>query len=70
MFASTVSIPLFTAYSIFCSISRKIGIEPSRAQTRDEVSNGAISMNGEKISDLEFGVSCEIVLIYHITFSD
>ena len=30
-----------------------LGIEPSRRQSREEIQNGAISINGEKITDLE-----------------
>ena len=30
-----------------------LGIEPSRRQSREDIQNGAISINGEKITDLE-----------------
>lgn len=31
-----------------------LGIEPSRRQSREDIQNGAISINGEKVTDLEF----------------
>lgn len=31
-----------------------IGIEPSRRQSREDIKNGAISLNGEKITDIDF----------------
>ena len=31
-----------------------LGIEPSRRQSREDIQNGAISINGEKITDLEY----------------
>jgi len=34
-----------------------LGIEPSRRQAREDITNGAISMNGEKVSDLELAVT-------------
>ncbi|AZP05670.1 tyrosine--tRNA ligase [Jeotgalibaca ciconiae] len=35
------------------------GIEPSRRQSREDIKNGAISINGEKITDLEFVITAE-----------
>ncbi|MBP1990220.1 tyrosine--tRNA ligase [Paenibacillus eucommiae] len=35
----------------------EVGIEPSKRQSREDVSKGAISMNGERIADLDFIVS-------------
>lgn len=37
----------------------EVGIEPSKRQSREDVTNGAISMNGEKINDTGFLVSSE-----------
>lgn len=34
-----------------------LGIEPSRRQAREDITNGAISMNGEKVTDLELAVT-------------
>ncbi|RJX38001.1 tyrosine--tRNA ligase [Paenibacillus pinisoli] len=34
-----------------------LGIEPSRRQAREDITYGAISMNGEKVSDLELAVT-------------
>ncbi|SUA98363.1 tyrosyl-tRNA synthetase [Paenibacillus thiaminolyticus] len=36
-----------------------IGIEPSKRQAREDITNGAISLNGERVSDLEFVVGAE-----------
>jgi len=36
-----------------------LGIEPSKRQAREDVTNGAISMNGEKITDVNFVVTAE-----------
>lgn len=36
-----------------------IGIEPSKRQAREDITKGAISMNGERVSDLEFNVTAE-----------
>lgn len=36
-----------------------IGISPSRRQAREDVSNGAISINGDKISDTDFIITRE-----------
>ena len=30
------------------------GIEPSKRQAREDIKNGAITLNGEKVTDLEF----------------
>lgn len=35
----------------------EIGIEPSKRQSREDITKGAISMNGERITDLEFVIS-------------
>ncbi|MFD0959048.1 tyrosine--tRNA ligase [Paenibacillus chungangensis] len=34
-----------------------LGIEPSKRQAREDITNGAISMNGERITDLAFEVN-------------
>jgi len=34
-----------------------LGIEPSKRQAREDITKGAISMNGERVSDLEFEVN-------------
>ncbi|CAM3983789.1 tyrosine--tRNA ligase [Cohnella lubricantis] len=34
-----------------------LGIEPSRRQAREDIANGAISMNGERVTDLELVVT-------------
>lgn len=36
-----------------------LGIEPSRRQAREDIANGAISMNGERVTDLELNVTAE-----------
>ncbi|WP_373836090.1 tyrosine--tRNA ligase [Jeotgalibaca arthritidis] len=36
-----------------------LGIEPSRRQSREDVQNGAISINGEKVTDLDFVMTRE-----------
>lgn len=36
-----------------------IGIEPSRRQAREDIKNGAISLNGEKITDIDFTLTIE-----------
>nr|WP_249529571.1 tyrosine--tRNA ligase [Paenibacillus brevis] len=36
-----------------------IGIEPSKRQAREDITNGAISLNGDRVSELEFEVSAE-----------
>lgn len=36
-----------------------LGIEPSRRQAREDITNGAISMNGERVTDLELTVTSE-----------
>ncbi|AEB28872.1 tyrosine--tRNA ligase [Carnobacterium sp. 17-4] len=36
-----------------------VGIEPSRRQAREDINNGALSMNGEKITDVEAIVTPE-----------
>lgn len=37
----------------------ELGIEPSKRQAREDVTKGAISMNGEKITDLAFNVTAD-----------
>ncbi|MCV5863501.1 S4 domain-containing protein, partial [Escherichia coli] len=36
-----------------------LGIEPSRRQAREDINNGAISMNGEKVTDVGTDVTVE-----------
>ncbi|MDM5190692.1 tyrosine--tRNA ligase [Bacillus sp. DX4.1] len=36
-----------------------LGIEPSRRQAREDINNGAISMNGEKVNDVNTDVTVE-----------
>ncbi|SYX85870.1 tyrosyl-tRNA synthetase [Paenibacillus alvei] len=36
-----------------------LGIEPSKRQAREDITNGAISMNGEKVTDLEMTVTAD-----------
>ncbi|MGZ9583793.1 tyrosine--tRNA ligase [Paenibacillus marinisediminis] len=36
-----------------------LGIEPSKRQAREDITNGAISMNGEKVTDLEMDVTLD-----------
>ncbi|WP_433774595.1 tyrosine--tRNA ligase [Bacillus wiedmannii] len=36
-----------------------LGIEPSRRQAREDINNGAISMNGEKVTDVNTDVTVE-----------
>ncbi|GLX67037.1 tyrosine--tRNA ligase [Paenibacillus glycanilyticus] len=36
-----------------------LGIEPSKRQAREDITNGAISMNGERVTDLALEVSTE-----------
>jgi len=37
----------------------ELGIEPSKRQAREDITNGAISMNGERVSDLNTEVTVE-----------
>ena len=37
----------------------ELGIEPSKRQAREDITNGAISMNGEKVADLNTEVSAD-----------
>lgn len=39
-----------------------MGIEPSRRQSREDITNGAISINGEKVQDLNFMVSPAVAI--------
>lgn len=36
-----------------------VGIEPSKRQAREDITNGAISMNGERVSDVAFEVTAD-----------
>lgn len=36
-----------------------VGIEPSRRQSREDIQNGAISINGEKVTDLNFKITAQ-----------
>ncbi|MFD0588831.1 tyrosine--tRNA ligase [Paenibacillus sp. GCM10027627] len=36
-----------------------LGIEPSKRQAREDIANGAISMNGERVQDMQFEVTPE-----------
>lgn len=36
-----------------------LGIEPSKRQAREDITKGAISLNGEKVADVEFTVTAE-----------
>ncbi|MGE7054404.1 S4 domain-containing protein, partial [Paenibacillus glucanolyticus] len=36
-----------------------LGIEPSKRQAREDITKGAISMNGERVSDLEHEVTAD-----------
>ncbi|WP_213621136.1 tyrosine--tRNA ligase [Paenibacillus sp. J22TS3] len=36
-----------------------LGIEPSKRQAREDVTNGAISINGDKVTDLEMQITAE-----------
>ena len=36
-----------------------LGIEPSRRQSREDIKNGAITINGEKITDLAFVMTAD-----------
>jgi len=40
----------------------EIGIEPSKRQAREDLTKGAISMNGERISDLELEVTADLAI--------
>ncbi|NIK75097.1 tyrosyl-tRNA synthetase [Paenibacillus castaneae] len=37
----------------------ELGIEPSKRQAREDITKGAISMNGERVSDVELNVTAE-----------
>ncbi|SFI79164.1 tyrosine--tRNA ligase [Brevibacillus centrosporus] len=39
-----------------------LGIEPSKRQAREDINNGAISMNGEKLSDLALEVTPDLAI--------
>ncbi|GED68206.1 tyrosine--tRNA ligase 2 [Brevibacillus reuszeri] len=39
-----------------------LGIEPSKRQAREDINNGAISMNGERISDLGLEVTADLAI--------
>ena len=36
-----------------------LGIEPSKRQAREDITKGAISMNGERVSDLDHEVTAD-----------
>ncbi|MDE1547607.1 tyrosine--tRNA ligase [Jeotgalibaca caeni] len=36
-----------------------IGIEPSRRQSREDIQNGAITINGDKVTDLDFVITAD-----------
>ncbi|MGG4454273.1 tyrosine--tRNA ligase [Brevibacillus porteri] len=40
----------------------EIGIEPSKRQAREDITKGAISMNGERVSDLELEVTPSLAI--------
>lgn len=40
----------------------ELGIEPSKRQAREDITKGAISMNGERVSDLELVVSADLAI--------
>nr|WP_217364959.1 MULTISPECIES: tyrosine--tRNA ligase [Brevibacillus] len=40
----------------------ELGIEPSKRQAREDITKGAISMNGEKVSDLELEVTADLAI--------
>nr|WP_103107205.1 tyrosine--tRNA ligase [Brevibacillus reuszeri] len=40
----------------------ELGIEPSKRQAREDITKGAISMNGERVSDLELEVSADLAI--------
>jgi len=40
----------------------ELGIEPSKRQAREDVTKGAITLNGEKVTDLEFTVTAELAI--------
>lgn len=39
-----------------------MGVEQSRRQSREDITNGAISINGEKIQDVDFVISPEVAI--------
>lgn len=39
-----------------------LGIEPSKRQAREDITNGAISMNGERVSDLALEVTADLAI--------
>ncbi|MNC72479.1 Tyrosine--tRNA ligase [compost metagenome] len=39
-----------------------LGIEPSKRQAREDITKGAISLNGERVSDLEFNVTADLAI--------
>ena len=40
-------------------VASRFRIEPSRRQAREDINNGAISMNGEKVTDVGTDVTVE-----------
>jgi tyrosyl-tRNA synthetase len=54
--------PTFTATSETKNIVDwlvELGIEPSKRQAREDITKGAISMNGERVTDLELNVTAD-----------
>jgi tyrosyl-tRNA synthetase len=39
-----------------------LGIEPSKRQAREDITKGAISLNGDKVNDLEFNVTADLAI--------
>ena len=39
-----------------------LGIEPSKRQAREDITKGAISLNGDKVNDLEFNVIADLAI--------
>jgi len=40
----------------------EVGIEPSKRQAREDVSGGAISLNGERVTDLAFQITADLAI--------
>ncbi|MNJ59404.1 Tyrosine--tRNA ligase [compost metagenome] len=39
-----------------------VGIEPSKRQAREDITSGAISLNGERINELEFEITVDLAI--------
>ncbi|MMZ64344.1 Tyrosine--tRNA ligase [compost metagenome] len=39
-----------------------VGIEPSKRQAREDITNGAISLNGDRVNELESEVSADLAI--------